>query len=72
MKTGVKRMDYREEMKHLRAVLNEHGYRYYVLDDPTIPDYEYDQMLRRWRSWKGSTRKRSRPIRPPSGWAGRS
>ena len=40
-------MDYREEMKHLRAVLNEHGYRNNVLDAPTIPDYEYDRMLRR-------------------------
>ena len=46
-------MDYREEMKHLRAVLNEHGYRYYVLDDPTIPDYEYDQMLRRLEILEG-------------------
>lgn len=40
-------MDYREEMKKLRDTLNEHGYRYYVLDDPIIQDYEYDQLLRR-------------------------
>ncbi len=40
-------MDYREEMKQLRETLNAHGYRYYVLDDPTISDYEYDHMLRR-------------------------
>ena len=40
-------MDYREEMKQLRDALNAHGYRYYVLDDPTISDYEYDHMLRR-------------------------
>ncbi len=39
-------MDYREEMKALRDALNAHGYRYYVLDDPTISDYEYDHMLR--------------------------
>ena len=39
-------MDYREEMKQLRQTLNDHGYRYYVLDDPIIPDYEYDRMLR--------------------------
>lgn len=39
-------MDYKSEMKRLRDALNEHGYRYYVLDDPTISDYEYDQMLR--------------------------
>ncbi|MCI5843602.1 MAG: NAD-dependent DNA ligase LigA [Clostridiales bacterium] len=40
-------MNYREEMKQLRDTLNAHGYRYYVLDAPTIPDYEYDRMLRR-------------------------
>lgn len=40
-------MNYREEMKQLRDTLNAHGYRYYVLDDPTISDYEYDHMLRR-------------------------
>ena len=40
-------MNYREEMKELRDTLNAHGYRYYVLDEPTISDYEYDHMLRR-------------------------
>lgn len=40
-------MNYREEMKQLREMLNAHGYRYYVLDDPQISDYEYDHMLRR-------------------------
>ena len=40
-------MDYREEMKQLRDYLNEQGYKYYVLDAPVIPDYEYDRLLRR-------------------------
>lgn len=40
-------MDFREEMKQLRDTLNAHGYRYYVLDDPRISDYEYDHLLRR-------------------------
>ena len=40
-------MDYREEMKALRDTLNEHGYRYYVLDAPIISDYEYDHLLRK-------------------------
>lgn len=26
--------------------LNEHNYRYYVLDDPSVPDAEYDRLLR--------------------------
>ncbi len=40
-------MDYREEIKQLRDALNEHGYKYYVLDAPTISDYEYDMLNRR-------------------------
>ena len=30
----------------LRAELNRHGHAYYVLDQPTIPDAEYDAMFR--------------------------
>lgn len=40
-------MDYREEMKELRDTLNGYGYQYYVLDAPTVSDYEYDHLLRR-------------------------
>jgi DNA ligase (NAD+) len=29
----------------LRDELNEHGYRYYVLDDPTITDDKYDALV---------------------------
>jgi DNA ligase (NAD+) len=30
----------------LRAAIQHHDYRYYVLDDPEIPDAEYDRLLR--------------------------
>jgi len=30
----------------LRDELREHNYRYYVLDDPSIPDSEYDRLVR--------------------------
>ena len=40
-------MEYKSEMKRLRETLNEAGYRYYVLDDPAMEDYEYDRLLRR-------------------------
>ena len=40
-------MDYREEMKELRERLNRNAYLYYVMDAPTMPDYEYDQLNRR-------------------------
>lgn len=39
-------MDPRERMDTLVTILNEANYRYYVLDDPVIPDFEYDHMLR--------------------------
>ena len=30
----------------LRAEINRHNYRYHVLDDPVVPDAEYDRLLR--------------------------
>ncbi len=35
------------EAVRLRLELNEHSYRYHVLDDPQIPDSDYDRMMRR-------------------------
>ena len=32
--------------RELRRLLNEHNYRYHVLDAPVISDFEYDQLLR--------------------------
>lgn len=32
--------------EELRNVLTEHNYRYYVLDDPKVPDAEYDRLFR--------------------------
>ena len=39
-------MNPQEEILALTRELIEAGHRYYVLDDPTMPDYEYDQKLR--------------------------
>ena len=39
-------MEPKERMEALTAQLNEANYRYYVLDDPTMADYEYDHLLR--------------------------
>ncbi|MEO0443772.1 MAG: NAD-dependent DNA ligase LigA [Pseudomonadota bacterium] len=35
------------EIDRLREQLHHHNYRYYALDDPQIPDAEYDRLLRR-------------------------
>jgi len=36
----------RQRVAELHEQLNYHNHRYYVLDDPQIPDIEYDMMLR--------------------------
>ncbi len=35
------------EVEQLHARLREHNYRYYVLDEPAVPDAEYDRLWRR-------------------------
>ncbi len=37
----------RDEHATLSQQLDEHAYRYYVLDDPTVSDAEYDRLMRR-------------------------
>jgi len=37
----------RTEAERLRGEIEEHNYRYYVLDAPTISDAEYDRLFRR-------------------------
>ncbi|MGI6697565.1 MAG: NAD-dependent DNA ligase LigA [Clostridia bacterium] len=36
----------RDRIEELRRVIEEHNYRYYVLDDPVIPDHEFDELMR--------------------------
>ncbi len=36
----------RSRIKKLRELIERHNHRYYVLDDPEIPDVEYDHLLR--------------------------
>ncbi len=37
----------KQEIEKLRKELEVHNYNYYVMDNPTIPDSEYDEMLHR-------------------------
>lgn len=39
-------MNPKERIEELTAILHEANYRYYVLDDPKIQDFEYDRLLR--------------------------
>ncbi|MDH3977678.1 MAG: NAD-dependent DNA ligase LigA [Gammaproteobacteria bacterium] len=36
----------RSEADQLRSALNNHNYKYYVLDDPEVPDAEYDRLFK--------------------------
>ena len=35
----------RERIESLRGVIRHHSYAYYTLDNPSIPDHEYDQLF---------------------------
>ncbi len=39
----------KERIEQLRAEINYHNYRYYVLDSPEISDAEYDELMRELR-----------------------
>ncbi|MGM9660665.1 MAG: NAD-dependent DNA ligase LigA [Faecousia sp.] len=39
-------MDPKDRIDELTELLTQANYRYYVLDDPTMPDFEYDHLLR--------------------------
>ena len=39
-------MDPKQRIEELTALLKDANYRYYVLDDPQMQDFEYDRLLR--------------------------
>lgn len=43
----MRKAEARAEIERLRQEIAEHNYRYYVLAQPTISDYEFDQLLAR-------------------------
>lgn len=46
---SVQQAEAAREIERLRAELRHHNYRYYVLDDPELPDSEYDRLFHRLR-----------------------
>jgi len=47
-------MDVKQEVELLRQELEQAGYEYYVLDNPTMSDYDYDHKLRRLEELEAS------------------
>lgn len=39
--------DVKKEIESLRLRIREHNYKYYVLGEPVISDYEYDQLMKK-------------------------
>jgi DNA ligase (NAD+) len=54
----------RARAEQLRAELHEHGRRYYVLDDPTIGDDEYDALLDELRALEAAHQQLVTPDSP--------
>ena len=42
-----------ERVQQLRKELLQHNYRYYVLDDPEVPDAQYDRLMRELQELEG-------------------
>ena len=43
---ALDRQEVEKRIEELRREIEEHSYRYYVLDDPVITDAEYDRLMR--------------------------
>ncbi|MCL5997229.1 MAG: hypothetical protein M1546_14415, partial [Chloroflexi bacterium] len=46
---AVQKQSPAERAVELRGEINEHSYRYHVLDDPVISDAEYDALMNKLR-----------------------
>ena len=42
-----------ERIAELRSEIDAHNYRYYVLDEPSVPDAEYDRLFKELRALEG-------------------
>jgi DNA ligase (NAD+) len=59
------------EIERLRAEIREHERRYYVLDEPTISDAEFDRLMRRLQELERQHPDRITPDSPTQRVGGR-
>lgn len=57
-------MDPKEEIQRLTETLERANYEYYVLDDPKMPDFEYDRLLRRLEILEAEHPELASPLSP--------
>ncbi len=57
-------MNTKERIDELTRILSDANYRYYVLDDPKMPDFEYDRLLRELEDLENANPQLVRPDSP--------
>ena len=57
-------MNAQERILELTQLLNQANYQYYVLDNPTMPDFEYDRLLRELETLEGENPQLTLPDSP--------
>ena len=57
-------MEVKKRIDELTSILSEANYRYYVMDDPTMPDFEYDRLLRELEDLERDNTQYIRPDSP--------
>lgn len=57
-------MNPQEEIKRLSQILEEANYKYYVLDAPTMADFEYDRLLRELEDLEAKYPEFASPLSP--------
>ena len=57
-------MDPRTEIQELTEILNRANHEYYVLDNPTMADFEYDRLLRRLEELEAQYPELASPLSP--------
>ena len=57
-------MNAKERIEQLTGLLEDANYRYYVLDDPQMPDFEYDHLLRELENLEAEHPELAKPNSP--------
>ena len=57
-------MNPKDEIKELSDLLDRANYEYYVLDNPTMADFEYDRLLRRLEDLEAAYPELASPLSP--------
>ena len=62
----------RLRITELTTALNEHNHRYYVLNAPTISDFEFDQLMKELEALEQAHPELSDANSPTNAWAATS